>query len=414
LLLDIDPIDLVRKPRGGHTRPSFALRDYVNERPYVASSMMSTALRTVFSTALAGTCKDRPDLVKERIPLEVGLPVVADATRGELVHQLFEPMGYTVTTGQLPAVTGLGATATPPFCSIEMQTVACLSEVLAHLYILIPVLDDQKHYWVGDEEVEKLVRHGMGWLEGHPLREQIALRYLRHQRRLARSALAALDRQTSPSITGHGPSPLDRGESLKMSLSEQRYAAVVAALRGVHARTVLDLGCGEGRLIERLLAVPVAERIVGCDVSARALRRARKRLERRGVALGPGRRVHLIHGSALYQDERFRGFDAIAAVDVLEHLEPERIATFVGSIFGDAKPCGIVLTTPNAEYNALFPKLPRGDHRHIDHRFEWTRDEFAGWATEVGERHGYSVCVRGIGDVHEAYGQPTQMAVFRR
>ena len=414
LLLDIDPIDLVRKPRGGHTRPSFALRDYVNERPYVASSMMSTALRTVFGTALAGTCKDRPNLVKERIPLEVGLPVVADATRGELVHQLFEPMGYSVATRPLPPVSVSGAEDGPAFCAVEMRTVARLSEALAHLYVLIPVLDDQKHYWVGDEEVDKLVRHGKGWLEGHPLREQIALRYLRHQRRLARSALAALDSGMSPSITGHEPLARDRGEPSETSLGEQRHAAVVAALRETHARTVLDLGCGEGRLIERLLGGSIARRIVGCDVSSRALRQARKRLRRRGAIPGPGRRVNLIHGSALYLDERFRGFDAVAVIDVLEHLEPERIDAFVRVVFGDAKPHDVVLTTPNAEYNALFPSLPQGDHRHTDHRFEWTRSEFAAWAGGVADRYGYSVSVRGIGAEHEIHGQPTQMAVFRR
>jgi len=414
LLLDIDPIDLVRKPRGGHTRPSFALRDYVNERPYVASSMMSTALRTVFGTALAGTCKDRPDLAKARIPLEIRLPVVADATRGELVHQLFEPMGYAVTTRLLPAVAVSGDEDGPPFCSVEMQAAARLSEALAHLYILIPVLDDQKHYWVGEEEVDKLVRYGKGWLEGHPLREQIALRYLRYQRRLSRTALAALDRE-APSQTGVSKAlPPGREGTLEISLSEQRYTAAVAALQEMHARTVLDLGCGEGRLVERLVREPIAERIVGCDVSSRALRQARRRLERRGVVPGPGRRVDLIHGSALYLDERFRGFDAIAVIDVLEHLEPERIDAFVRVVFGDAAPHGIVLTTPNAEYNALFPALPRGGHRHIDHRFEWTRNEFAAWAGEVADRCGYSVSVRGIGAEDEIHGQPTQIAVFRR
>ncbi|MGL4553231.1 MAG: methyltransferase [Gemmataceae bacterium] len=186
---------------------------------------------------------------------------------------------------------------------------------------------------------------------------------------------------------------------------------MTAALRDAGARRVLDLGCGEGRLIRLLLGEKPMTRIVGVDVSLRALEVAERRLRLDRL---PSERVALLHGSLLYRDKRFEGFDAAAVVEVIEHLDPPRLASFEAVVFRHARPGTVVLTTPNREYNAVWETLPAGAMRHGDHRFEWTRGEFRAWADGVAARHGYGVRLAGVGPEHEAFGTPTQMAVFTR
>jgi 3' terminal RNA ribose 2'-O-methyltransferase Hen1 len=175
---------------------------------------------------------------------------------------------------------------------------------------------------------------------------------------------------------------------------------------------VLDLGCGEGKLLRRLAEDSQFAEVVGMDVSTRALAIAEERLRRTRHLDGPGR-VKLLHGSLVYRDARLAGFDAAAAVEVIEHLDPPRLTAFERVIFEFARPAAVVLTTPNVEYNVNFPGLAAGKSRHRDHRFEWTRAEFRTWAEGVAKRHGYTVTFSGIGEEDPAVGSPTQMAVFR-
>jgi 3' terminal RNA ribose 2'-O-methyltransferase Hen1 len=125
-------------------------------------------------------------------------------------------------------------------------------------------------------------------------------------------------------------------------------------------------------------------------------------------------RIELIHGSLMYRDQRLAGFDAAAVVEVIEHLDPPRLAAFERVAFEFARPGTVVLTTPNAEYNVKWPSLPAGRFRHRDHRFEWTREQFEGWATGIAERFGYAVRFVPVGPVDAAVGAPSQMGVFTR
>ncbi len=122
----------------------------------------------------------------------------------------------------------------------------------------------------------------------------------------------------------------------------------------------------------------------------------------------------VVHGSLTYRDERLIGWDAAAAIEVIEHLDPYRLEAFSNSVFGFAKPSSVVVTTPNFEYNSLFPSLPVGKYRHPDHRFEWTREEFARWAGDVADRFAYTVSYKPVGDEDPKCGAPTQMAVFTK
>jgi 3' terminal RNA ribose 2'-O-methyltransferase Hen1 len=177
---------------------------------------------------------------------------------------------------------------------------------------------------------------------------------------------------------------------------------------------VIDLGCGEGKLLRQLLSDHQFTEIVGMDVASRTLDQAESRLKLDRLAPKPRERIRLLHGSLMYRDSRLQGFDAAAVMEVIEHLDPPRLRAFEGVLFESARPRTIVVTTPNVEYNVKWLSLPAGRFRHPDHRFEWNRAEFQSWATGVASRFGHSVAFLPIGDDDEQVGPPTQMAVFTR
>lgn len=410
LLLDIDPVGLVRRAHGAP-----ALEQYVNDRPYVASSFLSVAIADAFGSALGGRSRERPELVDERLPLAAHLPVVACRGGEGVVRRLFEPLGYTVfTTGYAldPTFPQWGASH---YLTIGLEGEVRLRDLLTQLYVLLPVLDDDKHYWVSEPEVEKLLSKGEGWLASHPERELIVDRYLARQRPLARQALARLsENDPDPDASEEARDSEEEAIEAPLSLNEQRLGSVMAALRAAEATSVLDLGCGEGGLLQRLLDDAAFTRIVGLDVSHRSLEVAARRLRLDRLPERKRARIELLHGSLTYRDRRLGGFDAATLVEVIEHLDPERLAAFEWNVFGAARPGTVVVTTPNVEYNARFDSLPAGRFRHRDHRFEWTRDQFRGWAGTVVERHGYAVRFVPIGPEDAEVGSPTQMAVFSR
>lgn len=411
LLLDVDPIGLVRGKSQSDDRP---LEQYVNDRPYVASSFLSVALAQVFRTALSGRCKDRPELVETAIPLTVKLSVLPCRGGEKFLRQMFEPLGYQVAAKPLILDEQFPEWGASPYFAVELQNTVRLADLLSHLYVLIPVLDDDKHYWVGDDEIEKLLRHGEGWLNSHPAREQIADRYLKRQRRLTRLAVAQLAEEDNLDPEDLEVSHQQEEEVLeqRISLNEQRLEAVMTVLKASGAQRVVDLGCGEGKLLRLLLAESAIAQITGVDVSFRALEIAKERLQVDRLSPAQQSRLQLIQSSLIYRDSRLTDFDAAAVIEVIEHLDLERLAAFERVLFEFVRPKCAIVTTPNVEYNVRFENLPAGKFRHRDHRFEWTRNQFQTWANQVGERFGYLVELRSIGTEDLAVGSPTQMAVF--
>jgi 3' terminal RNA ribose 2'-O-methyltransferase Hen1 len=415
VLLDVDPIALVRgRGEAGRERPP--LEPYVNDRPYAASSFLSVALTRTFRSALAGKCKERPELVDVALPLEATLACIPCRGGEVILRSLFEPLGYEVDIEQKPLDAMFAGWGPSPYFRVTLRATCKLRDLLAHLYVLVPVLDDEKHYFVGDDEVDKLLRHGETWLAAHPARELIARRYLKHRRSLAEEALRRLLRHEDLDADEPAERHAREEETLErpMRLDEERIRAVVAVLSAAGARSVVDLGCGEGRLLRALLAEPRFERILGVDVTHRALERAADRIHLATLPERQRERVSLLHGSLLYRDARLAGFDAATLVEVIEHLDPARLPTFERVVFELARPRAVVLTTPNAEYNRHFPGLADGGVRHKDHRFEWTRGELASWAGGVAARFGYTVKLSGIGPEDPTTGPPTQMAIFMR
>ena len=413
LLLEIDPIGLVRNRRGP-SGEAYALDQYVNDRPYAASSFLSVAIARTFGTAITGKSKERQELADTPLRLEARITVLPCRGGENLLRRLFEPLGYEVTAVRHPLDEKFPEWGESQYFTVTFKTTVRLSDLLTHLYVLIPVLDDDKHYWVGDAEVEKLLRHGEGWLREHPERELITNRYLKHQKRLAREALSRLIGEEEPAADELAETHMREEEAIEkpISLAEQRMGAVIAALRSNGAKRVVDLGCGEGRLLRELLKDKALTEIVGMDVSHRPLEIASRRLRLEDLPTMQKDRIRLIHGSLTYRDKRLSGYDAATVVEVIEHQDPPRLAAFERVLFEFARPQAAVVTTPNVEYNVKFDTLPAGKMRHKDHRFEWTREQFQQWSVRIAQHFGDAVRFLPVGEEDLQVGPPTQMGVF--
>jgi len=460
LLLDVDPIKLVRT-RGRGT-PDFSLSQYVNDRPYAASSLLASAMAGVFRTAMRGRCDARPGLADAALPLEIVLPALPCRGGAERAVAYFEPLGWQVEATPVPLDPEFAEWGDSRYVSLRLTGEVRLADALNQLYVLLPVLDDAKHYWMAPDEVDKLIRAGEGWLAAHPDRAGITRRYLANRRGLVRAALGRLaDADGAPEDEldrdplEEEPPPLDPtaaepgadlnaepssalnaesgtaaraasagGEdeggaevaaaAAPMTLAERRIQAVLETLHAEDAPRVIDLGCGTGKLVARLKQDRYFQRIVGVDVSGRALLIANKRGLPDDYSAARLPRVEILQGALTYTDERFHGFDAAVLMEVIEHIDPPRLPAVERVVFGDARPRVVLVTTPNSEYNVRYEGLADGAMRHPDHRFEWTRAEFQAWAARVAVAHGYRVRHVPVGDDDPEVGAPTQLGVFTR
>ncbi|BAJ28462.1 MULTISPECIES: 3' terminal RNA ribose 2'-O-methyltransferase Hen1 [Kitasatospora] len=459
LLLEVDPAALLRQGRGkGRSgSPDHALAQYVNDRPYAASSLLAVALRTVYRSAMKGECVHRPELPGRAIPLRIGLPAVpvAGAEGPELVERLFAPLGWQVDARPVPLDEAFPEWGDSRYVRLELTGTLRLADALQHLYVLLPVLDGSKHYWVAPDEVDKLLAAGQGWLADHPEQALIARRYLSRRwsltrlamERLALARLAEADDREAEEIDNavpdvpEAPEVGEAGEAGEAvegvegaeagpagpaetvgpaadaerggSLAAQRRAAILAALARTGAARVLDLGCGQGELVGALLKEPRVTEVLGVDVSSRALTIAARRLRLDRLPERQARRVKLVQGALTYTDARLKGYDAAVLCEVVEHLDLPRLPALEYAVFGAARPAAVVVTTPNAEYNVRWETLPAGRMRHDDHRFEWSRAEFAAWARQVAGTYGYTVDLEPVGPLDPEVGAPTQLAHFR-
>ena len=415
LLLDVDPVGLVRNRRGPAGEGG-TLDQYVNDRPYVASSFLSVAISRVLASAMGGRSKHRPELADTKLPFQARISVLPCRGGENFLRRLFEPLGYQVEAERHALDNNFPEWGASSYFTVTLTGEVRLQDLLTHIYVLVPVLDNEKHYWVGDDEVEKLLRHGSGWLSSHPEKEEITRRYLKYRRDLARDALARLTEEEAPDADATEAIHDSEEEAVerKLNLNEQRLNTVVAALKSANAKRVLDLGCGEGKLLHALLADRAFEQIVGVDVSHRSLQIAQERLRLERLPDRQRERLKLMHGSLMYRDKRLANFDAAAVIEVIEHLDQPRLAAFERVLFEFAKPETVVLTTPNVEYNAKFETLPAGKFRHKDHRFEWSRAQFQDWAHSMATRFGYAVRFLPVGPDDSALGAPTQMAIFNK
>ncbi len=412
LLLAVNPIELVKNSRNNNS--DFALSHYVNDRPYVASSFMSVAMAKAFSTALNGRCKNQPELVDKIMDFSVQITVLPAPKGGEmLIKRLFEPLGYAVVLKRHLLDAKFPEWGNSKYFTLNLSGSVRLKELLAHLYVLIPVLDTHKHYWVSESEVDKLIQKGSGWLNDHPEKEQITKRYLKGIGGLTHHALDRLLEKDSADLSDDNETK-DEEIKVKETLHQQRLKLVLAELKQLGVKTIIDLGCGEGKLLKMLLKEKQFVKILGMDVSYHILDKAINRLHYNDMPPKQKERLQLIQGSLTYRDKRLDGYDGAAIVEVIEHLDLNRLKAFERVVFEFSKPRSVVLTTPNKEYNQLFENMDPDSFRHTDHRFEWTRQEFKDWTSEVAVKNNYQVVIKPIGEEDQKVGAPSQMAVFTR
>lgn len=409
LQLEVDPIGLVRSFRGGGRQK--LLEHYVNDRPYVASSFLSVALNKVFRSAFTGSSRGKQDLVNTEIPLEMAIYSVPCRGGEALLRRLFEPLGYEVDAEPQVLDKEFADWGDSAYFNVVLRGTKRVRDLLRHAYVLIPVMDEEKHYWVGDDEVEKLLRHGEDWLADHPEKELIASRYLKSRRSLANDALAQLSGEEA--VPEEQVAATQEEELEKpIRLNDQRLQAISEVVEQCKPSSVLDLGCGEGKLLKELLKNRQISEIIGVDVSSRALEIAERRLRLKDMPDNQRARIKLLNGSLTYRDMRLANRDLAIAAEVIEHIDLDRLDAFERSVFEFAKPAVVVITTPNSEYNATFENMEEGQMRHADHRFEWTRSQFKEWVDRMCESFQYESEISEIGPVHEELGSPTQMAVF--
>jgi 3' terminal RNA ribose 2'-O-methyltransferase Hen1 len=432
LLLDLNPVELVR----GSEKGGIGLLDqYVNDRPYAASSFLSVAIARCLRTALGGRCDQLPDLAGQAIPLEAMITPLPVRGEPELVARLFAPLGYEIAVEVVPLDEAHPEWGPSPYVTLRLKAICRLADLLNHIYVLIPVLDLKKHYFIQGEEIDKLLVKGGEWLRTHPYRDLIARRYLRRKRSLANQAIARLaeadgvalaeeeeaeieavvEGVADPDTVPEAPKNIAE-EALEkpLRLHERRLNAVTEVLKAAGVRRVVDLGCGSGKLLKRLMAERQFTEILGLDISVLDLEKAARRLRLERLDERQRARITLAQGALTYRDRRIEGFDAAALVEVIEHIDLDRLDSVERVVFAFAKPRMVVVTTPNAEFNAKFEGMKPGEFRHVDHRFEWTRVEFAAWADRVAAGYAYDVRIEPLGEVDAAFGPPSQMAVFER
>lgn len=409
--VDVDSVALVR----GKGYGSGSLGQYVNDRPYVASTFYCTALTKTVATAMSGRCKDKPELAETAMPFEIELPVVKAGLSEQDVVELWEPLGYEVEVERYELDPEFPEWGPGKHYRIRLKGEQKIKDLLNHVYVMLSVLDGDKHYYIDSNEVEKLLRKAAGWIETHPRKNLIVRRYLGRRQSLVTEALSRLaDEEPELAEEAVGQPLVDEERPKQPSLHKQRHLAAIAQMKAAGAKSVLDLGCGEGQLLRLLLVESQFKKIVGMDVSYYALERANRRLRMEDMSPSKRERIELIHGSLLYRDKRLEGFDAAAVVEVIEHLDEARLGFFEQVVFVFARPKTVVVTTPNKEYNALYETMAADTMRHDDHRFEWTRAEFEEWCQRVAKEHDYKYVIHGVGDVDETHGAPSQMGVFTR
>jgi 3' terminal RNA ribose 2'-O-methyltransferase Hen1 len=431
LLMDLNPVELVR---GSEKGGSGLLDQYVNDRPYAASSFLSVAMARYLRTALGGRCEQRPELAGQAIPLEAMVTPLPVRGEPELVTRLFAPLGYDIAVDPVALDAAHAEWGASPYVTLRLTATCRLADLLNHLYVLIPVLDLKKHYFIQGDEIDKLIAKGGAWLQSHPERDLIARRYLKRKRAFANLAIAHFAEMDGLALADEEAEAASEAalaadpdaviempknaaeEALEkpLRLHELRLDAVAEVLKASGARRVVDLGCGSGKLLKRLMAEKQFAEILGIDIATQDLEKAAQRLRLERLDEHQRARITLAQGALTYRDRRIEGFDAAALVEVIEHIDPARLDSVERVVFACARPGLVVVTTPNREYNAKFEGLKPGEMRHADHRFEWSRAEFAAWAEKVAAEHAYAVRIETLGEVDDELGAPSQMAIFER
>ncbi|MGB3260992.1 3' terminal RNA ribose 2'-O-methyltransferase Hen1 [Paenisporosarcina sp.] len=389
-----DPIELVK-----NNSNSYDITHYINDREFAVSSIFCSFIRSALGTALNGQPKEEHlKWVNHPFSFNFKFGPVVSTLSDEKLMNLFEPIGYEVTINRPEIEYSFPIKTKSSARYLSIKGMKTLQEGLRHLFVLIPVIDNYKHYFIDEKEIEKLERYGEGWLEQHPLRDLIYRQALRFKEIYSLVENSSKDEKKVEPVK-------------KVRLNELRYEKIVNAVSQMKHRSVVDFGSGEGKLSMQLGFVEGITEILAVEPSESA---SLKALERFNKVKNKEKFVlpELLWGSLFYYDERLKDKDVIILCEVIEHIDETRLPKAMDTLLHDYHPGALIITTPNREYNELYDME---EHlRHNDHRFEWTRAEFRQWCTERNHSNDYELLFDGIGEEHPSHGFPTQMCIFKR
>lgn len=399
----------------------------------MTSSLFCSYIRPALGTALNGKPKeDYLRWVDHPFDMELSFGPVASDLPDRVVEELFTSLGYAVTLERDELSYTFDLKKKSSIRRIRLHGQVTVQNALRQLFLLIPVLDNYKHYFISEDEIDKIKRYGEGWLENHPLKELIVRRTLRFSElirkyELQEGALSVSVEQagelnqisdkdineSDEGIQDGSAGEVERFES-PVRLNELRYRAITEVVTGLPVkRRIVDMGAGEGKLSARLAYISGVESILAVEPSGqsrlRAMERFAKLEDRSGVIAMP----EPVIGSLYYFDEQMQNQDVMILCEVIEHIEAYRLNGIMDTIMNDYRPDVLLVTTPNKEYNEVYA-MEQESFRHHDHRFEWTRAELAERCEEWALQGNYTFEIRGIGDYAEEYGQPTQLVIFER
>lgn len=423
LAVEIDPVERVRGVNWDR-----GIASYVEPMPFLAASHMSQALSQALGSAMNGVLGSKDPVIDTRVkaagvkPWPLTIKVGAVRCSPYMIESLFSELGWSVEIESHNLdVPGVSEDDDRPLHVFTLKGEATVSDALTQLYVLLPVLDPSRHYFYDESEARKLFEKGGDWLKGHSSRDLIISRYLSKSKELrgyARQLFGNFQekKDLDELIAETEELMRDWDDPDDTSPHQQRHSQIIRDVVSWGARSVIDLGCGEGRLLERLVRIAPDMRVVGIEPSAREIERARKRLSNNpGKNLDP--RVEFVHGSAMYGDERFKDFDAAILSEVIEHVDEDRLSLLARSVFGIMAPRRVVITTPNGDYNRVFGLRP-GEFRHADHRFEWTLAECQAWVVGVTAAYPYEAEITPVGgrnaDADEGHGEVSHYIVFTK
>ncbi|AYV66644.1 MULTISPECIES: methyltransferase domain-containing protein [Niallia] len=378
-----------------------SITHYINDRESAVSSIFCSVLRKAVGTALNGKPKDEfKEWVNYSFPLEITFgPLSTKLTNHELA-ELFEPLGYelTIENGKVLLPKSFAKKSSAKFITLKAKQT--IQDCFRHLFVLIPVMDQYKHYYIDEKEVDKLKRYGEGWLSSHPKRNEIIKESLVFSDLIEKSRLI----ESKPSEEKQAPL------TKKKSLNQWRYEKIIETVKKLpHNSRIVDMGAGEGKLTAQLGFISGIEELIAVDPSEREQLKAKKRIE--ALVDKPDFLLPTFKwGSLFYYDSELEKKDIFILCEVIEHIDENRLGKVFDTIFTKYKPYHVIVTTPNQDYNAVYDMNEA--KRHSDHRFEWTQQQFEEW-TKYWESHAnYKVQIDGIGEYIEGYGYPTQMAIF--
>lgn len=358
---------------------AYDITHYINDREFAVSTIFLSLIRSALGTALNGKPKEEyVEAAQIAYPFTFEFGPISTSLSDEEITALWAPLGYVV------EIESTSEAKHARF--LKLSNEITLQKALQQFFILIPVMDDYKHYYIDETEKERLVNYGEGWLEEHPQRDFIYKKALRFKK-----LYEDPDRTISQPKT--------------TSLNTQRYETITQLVSSLAPKTVVDMGAGEGKLSQLLAQIPTLRKLYSVDPSNTALTKMQKRFSEKTFAITPT----VTWGSLYYEDETFKNADVFILCEVIEHIDEERLPQIMALIVNQYAPKHLIVTTPNAEYNAVYELE---EMRHADHRFEWTRTQFQNWCVHVAPN--YTLQYKGIGEVHEIFGTPTQMCIMTR